>query len=162
MTFVKVNGAWWELDKDKMILFNFHGGYHSITEEKLQASETLECEGWPALYTKKKWCPLEVNIRWSDVWVSPEGKYYDGDAHENRAEEILEIMYGEVDANWPGDRLEELGWIRATRTLMWEVRIRSDYWKGKKLTQKQYDALWDWCKHHGKDFSNVEANVCLR
>ena len=78
--------------------------------------------------------------------------YYNGDAHENRAEEILEVVYGETNEYWAGDRLEELGWIRATRTLMWEVRIDSDYWENKKLTQKQYNALWDWCNHHNKRF----------
>lgn len=94
----------------------------------------------------------EVDIKWPDVWISPEGKYYNGDAHENRAEEILEIIYGENNELWPGDRLEELGWVRATTSLMWEVRIDSDYWSDKRVTQKQYDALWDWCKYHNKAF----------
>ena len=49
--------------------------------------------------------------------------------------------------------------MRATTSLMWEVRADSDYWNNRKLSQKQYDALWDWCKIHNKKFPrNVEVN----
>lgn len=151
-TFVKRNDAWWELDEARMMLFNFDGGYQYITKEELQTSEKVICDGWRELYFKKNWCPLEVEINWRDVWISPDGKYYNGDAHENRAEEILEIIYDETDVNWPGDQLEELGWIRAASSLMWEVRMNFGYWNKKTLTQRQFDALWDWCQHHGKTF----------
>ena len=158
MIFINHLNGWWELNKRKMKVFNFNGGYHSITEQELDSSEIFECDGWRELYQAKRYCPLEVHVRWIDVWVSPDGVFCNGDAHENRAEEILEIMYGEVNVYWPGDRLEELGWIRATTSLMWEVRLDSDYWNDKRLTQKQYDALWDWCKCHNKKFPycNVE------
>lgn len=123
MLFIKnLKGEWWELNKEAMTVSNFNGGFHNITKQDLESSEILECGGWSELYKIKKWCPLEVSIKWTKVWVSPDGRFYDGDAHENRAEEILEILYGEVDVDWPGDRLEELGWIRATTSLMWEVR----------------------------------------
>lgn len=153
MHFIKnAKGEWWELDKDNMTVFSFYGGFHNITKLELESSEILECDGWGELYKIKKWCPLEVDIRWTNVWISPEGCFYNGDAHENRAEEILEIVYGETDVDWTGDRLEELGWIRVTTSLMWEVRTDSDYWNNKELEQKQYDALWDWCKIHNKKF----------
>ena len=160
MLFVKnSDGGWWELDKEKMTVSNFNGGFHNIAKQELESSETLECGGWHELYKIKRWCPLEVNIRWRDVWVSPDGRFYNGEAHENRAEEILEIMYGEVDVGWSGDRLEELGWVRATASLMWEVRADSDYWDNKKVSQKQYDTLWDWCKRHNKKFpQNIEIS----
>lgn len=161
MLFVKNSkGEWWELNKETMTVSNFNGGFHSITRQELESSETVECEGWHELYIIRRWCPLEVNIRWTNVWISPEGKFYNGDAHENRAEEILEIIYGEIDDScWVGDRLEELGWIRATTTLMWEVRIDSDYWTDKRISQKQYDALWDWCKLHNKKFPAL-SDLC--
>lgn len=151
MFFVKnAKGEWWELDKEKMEVFNFNGGFHNITPQELETSEVLGCDGWNELFTIKKYCPLKVNIKWRDVWISPDGVFYDGDAHENRAEEILEIIYGENDVDWAGDRLEELGWIRATTSLMWEVRSDTDYWDNKRINQKQYDALWDWCRQHDK------------
>lgn len=155
MYFIKNSkGEWWELNKEKMEVFNFYGGSHNIIKQELESSEILECNGWGELYKIKKWCPLEVTIKWREVWVSPEGKFYNGEAHDNRAEEILEIVYGEVDVDWAGDRLEEIGWLRATTSLMWEVRMDSDYWKNKSITQKQYDALWDWCNYHNKKFPN--------
>ena len=157
MTFIKHLDGWLELDKEKMMVFNFNGGYHNFTEPELNSSEIFECNGWHELYEAKRYCPLEVGIRWRDVWLSPDGMFCTGDAHENRAEEILEIMYGENDVSWSGDRLEELGWIRATTSLMWEVRLDSDYWNDKRLTQKQYDALWDWCKCHNKKFPNCNV-----
>ena len=154
MLFIKQlnTNEWWELDRDRMMLYNYNGGHHYIKEEELGKSETAEYNSWHELYLAKHYCPLEVNIRWSNVWISPEGKYYDGDAHENRAEEILEIIYGETDVDWFGDRLEELGWIRATNSLMWEIRLQE--LENKRLTQKQYDALWDWCELHNKQFPN--------
>ena len=160
MLFLKdLKGMWWELEKEKMRVFNFNGGSHDISKQELETSDILECDGWHELYKIKKWCPLEVPIRWPNVWVSPDGLFYDGDAHENRAEEILEIIYGETNDCWAGDRLEELGWVRATKSLMWEVRMDSDYWSNKKISQKQYDALWDWCKSHNKTFpKNVEVS----
>lgn len=141
---------WWEFDKEKMVAFNYDGGYNYVKEESLEQSEICEYQDWHELYLAKHFCPLEVNIKWKDVWISPEGKFYNGEAHENKAEEILEIIYGEIDVPWTGDRLEELGWVRATRTLMWDVRF--DEWTDKYITQKQYDALWDWCKCHNKKF----------
>lgn len=153
MLFLKDSkNSWLELDKEKMIVFNFGGSFHNITNQELESSEIVECNSWHELYKMKRWCPLEVNIRWSNVWISPDGLYYDGEAHENRAEELLEIMYGETDVDWAGDRLEELGFVRATTSLMWEVRLDSDYWEDKKLSQKQFDALWDWCELHSKSF----------
>lgn len=158
MMFIKQNDIWLELDRDRMEVFGFSGGFHNITEEQLQSCEIVECENWRELYLQKGYCPLEVTVRWHDVWISPEGKFYNGEAHENRAEEILEIMYGETDIDWHGDRLEELGWVRASASLMWEVRGEK-YWKEKDLTQKQYDALWNWCQLHKKLFPQTLRNT---
>lgn len=158
MVFIKLdNNNWWELNKEKLEVINYNGGSHSIKIEQLETCETLELENWHELYKATDYCPLEVSIRWSDVWISPDGTYYNGNDHDNRAEEILEIIYNGTDIDWFGDRLEQLGWIRATRSLMWEVRLGSDYWDNRALTQKQYDALYDWCKYHNKRFpSNID------
>lgn len=99
---------------------------------------------------------LLTNVRACDAWLSPDGEFYLGDAHDYRAEEILEFVYGfseeEVQSLWAGDALEKRGWVRLTWTPMWEVRLKKDYWNDKHLTQKQMDALWDWCQCHGKQF----------
>lgn len=149
--FINISNSWWELYKERMMIFNYEGGYHHIDEKYLSEYEVYEYKDWRELYLAKHFCPLEVDAHWKDVWVSPDGKFYNGEAHECRAEDILEIVYGEVDVDgWFGDRLEELGWVRATTSLMWEVRF--DEWKEKRVTQKQYDALFDWCELHKKKF----------
>lgn len=154
MLFIKLLGSnqWLKLYKEKMLVFDFNGDYRNLTNEELESSKMVECDGWHELYKMKKWCPLEVSVNWPDVWISPNGIFFNGKAHETRAEELLEILYGETNVCCPGDRLEELGFIRATISLMWDIRIDSNYWNEKKIKQKQYDSLWDWCKFHKKKF----------
>lgn len=98
----------------------------------------------------------KATIRWGDCWLSPDGEYYDGDAHENRAVEILRVLYNKDADDIPcmdaGSLLEKLGWVRLTTTLMWEVRMNKDYWENRELTQAQINALYDWCNLHGKKF----------
>ena len=141
---------WWELDKEKMMVFNYSGGYHYIDKESLANAESCECENWHELYLKKSYCPLECDKRGRDIWISPDGKFYEVSSHEVGAECLCEIIYGLEEVDWAGDELESRGWLRATTSLMWEVRF--DEWKEKNITQKQYDALWDWCKYHKKSF----------
>jgi hypothetical protein len=157
MIFIKdLKKFWWELDKEKNIVFNYNGGFHDIKEEELKHYKTLECDSWHELYLLTGFCPLQEDIKCNAVWISPDGKFYDGDAHDCRAEDLLDILYGK-ESPYPGDRLEELGWIRATTSLMWEVR--EEDFKNKKLPQKQYDALFDWCNVHGKTFpKELETN----
>lgn len=147
--FIHENG-WRELDKEKMMAFNYFGGYHYINEKSLSQAEICEYKDWHELYLAKHYCPLEVNKKGNNVWISPEGKYYGDRSHEVVAEDLLEIIYGIEDSLWPGDELEEKGWIRAASSLMWQIRF--DEWTGKKLTRKQYDALYEWCNYHNKEF----------
>lgn len=95
---------------------------------------------------------IAATVKNRAVWISPDEKFYNGDSHERCAEEILNVLYYEDDIDYPGDRLQELGWIKATTSLMWELRIRDGYWDNCKLTQKQLDSLYDWCKEHNKIF----------
>lgn len=60
-----------ELDNDKLRVYDFDGRSHDITKQELESSEILDCNNWHELYVKKKWCPLEANTRWTDVWISP-------------------------------------------------------------------------------------------
>ena len=61
MIFIKEsNGSWWELNKDKMEVFSFEGGFHNISDEQLRSLETCECDNWHDLFVLTGWCPLEV------------------------------------------------------------------------------------------------------
>ena len=94
---------------------------------------------------------LIVDVTIGDVWLSPYGEFFDGDAHENRAEDILALVYNqECNFYCASDTLEDLGWVRLTTNLMWEVRSNDGYWEHRKLTTIQYNALYDWCELHNK------------
>ena len=144
--------GWWECDKERMRLYNYMGGHCDFDEKFLSESECCEYESWHDLYNEKHFCPLEEDKWARDVWISPDGKYYNGNAHEVAAGYLCDIIYGLEDIDYGGDELESRGWCRATTSLMWEVRF--DEWQGKKLTQKQYGALLNWCEAHKKKFPN--------
>lgn len=141
---------WWEFNKEKMIAYNYMGGHNSVDKEILKQVEICEYENWHKLYIAKNYCPLEEDKWENNVWISPDGKYYNGDAHEVKAAYLCDIIYGLEDLEYGGDELESRGWIRATTSLMWEIRF--DEWIGKSITQKQFDSLWDWCECHMRKF----------
>ena len=155
MTFLKYKDKehWWEWGKEKMIAYNYLGGHHNIDENALGGAEYCECDSWHDLYLTKHYCPLEVTKREQDVWISPEGKYYYGEAHAVQAEHLCEIIYGLDDAriDWADDYLITLGWIKATTSLMWQVSYY-DNLCNSVMPQAQFDALWDWCQLHQQDF----------
>lgn len=137
---------WRQWDQERMICFNYRGGWCEVDENKLEDVECLNLDSWHALYLAKRYCPLETDKWERDVWISPDGKYYLGTAHDVEAEHILEIIYEEEVDFCAGDKLEEHGWVRATTSMMWAVRF--DEWRYKRIPQKQYDALWDYCQCH--------------
>lgn len=150
MLFIHLSSnGWWEYDKEKNNVYNYHGGYHTVTEKAVETLETFECQNWHELYLAKHFCPLETNERCRNVWISPDGTFYEAESHELSAEYLCDIIYG-IEPMFPGDELEKRGWVKAASSLMWEVRL--DMWEDKNLTQKQQDALWDWCKRHGKTY----------
>lgn len=158
MEFVNISDIWLELNRDKMIAFNYYGDWRCIEPSDIDILDIREFNSWHDLYVNTGYCPIIVDIRYKDVWVSPDGKYYNGDAHDNRAEEILDIIYGETNVDWYEDRLEELGWIRATTSLMWNMRLEGEYWNNKCLTTQQYTALCAWYNNHGK---NIPQNILI-
>ena len=100
--------------------------------------------------------PRTADASYIYVWISPDGKFYDGDAHINRAVEILYYLYGIEDRDHAADKLEELGWIRAAGGMMWDLRVRQGYYSERNVTQKQIDALYDWCTYHNLSFIQLD------
>ena len=149
---------WREWDQNKMKAFNYMGGWCDVDENALGGVECVELDSWHDLYLVKHFCPLVAEKRYSDVWISPDGDYYDGNAHDVAAEHLLKIIYGEPEDEHifcAGDKLEALGWVRATTSMMWQVRLED--WKHKTVTQAQFDALWDYCCCHAIRFpSGIE------
>ena len=87
----------------------------------------------------------------NEAWISPDGKFYNGEGHDYVTELILEKLYHVEDEQFPGDKLEQLGWIKVTTSLMWEIRNDTGYFDGRVLTKKQYKTLTKWCHKYGKD-----------
>ena len=142
---------WWEWDRENMKAYNYMGGWHNINENSLGNAQYYECDSWHELYLAKHFCPLETDKREREAWISPEGRYYYGEAHAVEAEYICDIIYGNgLDFDYAEDFLEEQGWVRVSSGAMWKVRF--DNWRGKRISQRQYDALWDWCEYHKKEF----------
>lgn len=153
MTFVNYldKNEWWKLDRENMRVYNFFGSCDCITESNLKRLRKLEYDSWHELYLAKHYCPLTATFWRQDVWISPEGKFYDGDTYEIKAKYICEIIYGLSNVDCATDYLEKLGWIKATTSDVWELEY-TIVWKGKQLTQKQFRALWNWCRAHRKKF----------
>ena len=116
---------WREWDPNAMKAFNYRGGYCEVNENALGDVKCLELSNWHELYLQTRFCALQADKYYKDVWISPDGKYYDGIAHEVAAEHLLKIIYGINCDHSSGDRLEDLGWIRATTSAMWEVRFNN-------------------------------------
>lgn len=149
MLFIKENNGWYELDKVQGIAYNYEGGHHYVNIDTMEKATIVHFDSWHALYLSKNYCPFEADKTSRTAWLSPDGKFYEGRAHEVLAEDLCDIIYG-LNSMWAGDELEERGWIRVTTSLMWEIRLEE--LKNKKLTKKQIDALWDWCQYHNKTY----------
>ncbi|MBO5435917.1 hypothetical protein J6A31_08995 [bacterium] len=158
MTFLKYNDSdgWWEFDKSRMMAYNVNGGHHNVTEDDINEAVLFTCDNWHQLYLCKKYCPIETNVKCADVWISPDGKFYEGKAHAVQAEKICDIIYGLSDLTiWQAESwLNEHNWIKATTSIMWNYYVK-DIVSNANLTTKQKTALYDWCNIHGTIFPDV-------
>ena len=144
--------AWWEWVTESMKAYNYMGGYHNINENGLGDCSYIEAKDWHDLYLKTGYNPMERSIHERDVWISPDGKFYDGEAHSVTAEHICEILFGEwMDIDHADDYLVERGWIKASTSFMWDFYYEESL-SFRMLPNVQYNALWDWCQLHGKEF----------
>ena len=157
-------GAWWEWNVEKMKLLNFRGGGFNIDEnaDYWANAEIREYENWHELYKATGFNPLEADIHDFDVWISPEGKYFDGNAHAVAAESIVTLVYGiEIeDPCFVGSAeyfLEQHHWIKATRSFMWQIYL--DHRKGWEMTPATYGALVNYCNANEKRIMQIPKGV---
>ena len=147
-------GVWWEWDEQNMKLRNFMGGGFDIDENSDYwiNAQIKEVDSWHELYVVEHWNPLEVDVKSSDVWISPKGEYFEGDTHAVAAHYICKLVYGlDIDIfafDSAEDYLISHGWVKATCSLMWTIyQERDTTWR---MTQNSFDALFDYCKFHGQ------------
>lgn len=152
---LKSSKAYWIWDLDKMVVYNYNHGWHNIDEnsDDFLNATVVDAEDWHDLYKKTGWHARECSVRTHDVWISTDGKCYFGDAHSLEADNICEIFFGE-DFDERGEwYLEEHGWIKATTSLMWEVRLNElGMDKYMTITRAQSETLKEWCEIHGKEY----------
>ena len=159
MKFLKESdNGYWEVDLDKMRLYNYFGGWHEIDEnsEEWLEGHLIEAEDWHDLYTKTGFIPFlsweerKYTDKW-DCWVSPNGELYFCAAHECAAEDLCEIIYGLTynhgygiisDA---GDELYDRGWRKGSRYFN-ELHYSEE---PVAMTAPQAEAMEKYCKWLG-------------
>lgn len=146
---------WWLWTPETMTLCNFNGGGFDIDEnaDYWITAIVYQFEDWHELYCAKGVNPLKVDVTSRDVWISPEGEFFEGEAHSVAAEKITKLVYGKefdyfsmYDAE---DFLTDHKWVKATTSFMWKLYIKED--KEWEMTQKTFDSLFDYCKAHKLD-----------
>lgn len=64
MTFLRYKDTdfWWEVDYEKMKVYNYYGGWHNINEnsEEYMYGEICEVDSWRDLYLKKHFDPRKL------------------------------------------------------------------------------------------------------
>ena len=150
--FEKYSQAYWEWDEEKMRLYNYHGGWHEVDEnsEDWLEGTMIEANDWHDLYLKTRFCPVETDMYERDAWLSPDGKFYEGEGHMVCAEWIVEILYGLKDYDMAEYYLIERGWFKVTTTFMWGLYLADKPYF--EMTQAQMDSLYDWCRIHKRQF----------
>lgn len=157
-------GCWWEWCIETRRLINYMGGGFEIDENSdyWATAQIREFESWHELYKQTGFNPLEADIHDFDVWISPEGKYFEGNAHSVAAEYIIDLVYG-IDIDDPcftGSAeyyLEQHYWIKATRSFMWEIYLKQR--KSWEMTSKTYGALVEYCNKSDKRKLNIPKGV---
>lgn len=147
MTFVKVDGVWYEQDsRGRGSLYNYYDGY---IDDTCHYDDIVDCENWHELY-------LSTDFRIgtdkkTDAWISPQGDVFYCDCHYVGAEQILEVVIGydvdKTEFDTPDDILCDRGWCKVTTSVMWDVRFNE--WEDMTLTQAQIDTVTDWCIENG-------------
>lgn len=149
--YIKERDSYWEWDQKRMRLHNFRGGWHNIDENSPDwiSAVTIEANDWHDLYKKTGYNPLEASVDDRCSWLDPDGNFWEGEAHEVCAEDILELAYGiEVDSmHAAADELIERGWVKLSATLMLQHYCESGMYDN--ITMDQWRAIQEWCDAWG-------------
>ena len=146
--FVKKDGHWYILDVKNKRFYNFLNGWKiDICSPN---DETCDVETWHELFLKTGYKPTETDYRTNDVWLDPDGNFYEGRAHSLQAEHITQYMYGlefdDCGSETAEEYLVKKGWVKLTTSLMSEYYSLDGMYN--HLTQKQQTAKHLWDKYH--------------
>ena len=143
---------WWLWNTETMMLINLNGGGFTIDENSDYWANAVikEFDSWHHLYTVEKWNPLLGSIHDYDVWIDPEGNYYEVESHAVDAVKIVEFIYGVTfdpvfDYEDAEEYLIEHNWFKATRSAMWKYYSTSDTIWARRMTSKTKKAILNYC-----------------
>lgn len=147
----KYSEGYWEWDEERMRLYNYHGGWHDVDENSDDWLDgvMIEAKDWHDLYLRTGFCPVETDIYERDAWLSPDGKFYEGEGHSVCAEWICDILFGLKEEDLPYSAesyLVERHWLKVTTTFMWGLYLADKPYF--EMTQAQMNSLFDWCQLH--------------
>lgn len=83
----------------------------------------------------------------NDAWLSPDGRFYKGAAHEVCAEYILAEVYGMEDVMFAADTLIRVGWVKLTNGFMFSHYVEDGMYAN--LTSEQTNSMNNWLEVHG-------------
>lgn len=158
MKFVQLYGhdEWWELDENQCRLLNYQGGHRYIDEnsEEWTGAKVVDLEDWHALYLKYDYNPFQLDDFIPEMWIAPNGDFFDGRAHEVIAEDLLDIVYGiKHRLEGSGDLLIEKGWVKVSATLMHEYYCEAGMYT--HLSAGQRWVVKNWSEHYDLSFEEM-------
>lgn len=161
MKFIKFDGdyVWNEFDEANLLARNLVGGYRKIDKNSFEYinSTIIEAENWHDLHLKTGWLGPWVTIIYPHAgWLTPDGLFYQCNAHDIDAVKIVEFLYGKyMDTSEAADFLTQRGWLKITTSLMWDIRLEEENkWY---LTPIQEKKLFEWC--HAMDMEFPKGKI---
>ena len=149
--FVQLSGSkdWLYWDGTKMYLENIKGGWYPIKEDTPEWLDATieEYDNWYELCKAKHYYPTQCSHTNCDCWLSPDGRFFDGNAHACEAEYLCEYLYNhEVTIMTCDDYLIEHGWVKLTTSLMYNIYEENGMYRF--ITPEQRESIRLWCDAH--------------
>lgn len=138
----------WMLYEDDGFLSNIRGEGSYVRKDSPEWNEAVidESISWYELCKKYSYYPTETTYRSRDVWLSPDGRFFEGRCHAVEAEYICEYMFNKhvsIHAwdTWDDFLIDE-GWVKLTTTLMYSCYIENGMYKNLTDEQKKSARIW--------------------
>ncbi len=157
MTFVKFqnDNKWWLYEEKYNSISQINASFQKIypDDPKWKEAEIINLDSWFQLCKLKNYYPTETGITERDLWVDPDGRCFQGEAHELQAEYLCEYLYDmhlTMDS-FPltaADLLIKAGWVKLTTSLMHDYYIEDGMYD--KLTIDQIETIRSWELYHFK------------
>lgn len=151
MTFLKFKDSddWMLYEEKYSFLSNIYGGGFYVKKGSKEWNEATieESASWYELCKKYSYYPTETTWKSSDVWLSPDGRFFEGHCHAVEAEYICEYMFDKhLTTELSDDFLIKKGWVKLTTSLMYNIYIKEGMYNN--LTSKQKDLARVWAYQH--------------